>query len=276
MFLFLYRSALARRRLVMAAAVVVLATAAARAAETQTLEIATANGVHTFSVELVANDADRAKGLMFRRELPEGRGMLFDFQRDQDVSMWMQNTYISLDMIFINADGRIRRIAENTTPLSTAIIPSGGPVRGVLEVIAGTAKKFGIKPGDRVDRGRFIHREDAEGLQALGALQHLADDARAFISRLESVAPQAGHVQQDVRHPVVGNDETESLRYVEPFDEAGDFDEIRGRFIRDPGIPVQPQTVAHTWSLWTDAVGRHDVASRRCLAPLAGRLNESL
>ncbi len=142
----------------MAAAVVVLATAAARAAETQTLEIATANGVHTFSVELVANDADRAKGLMFRRELPEGRGMLFDFQRDQDVSMWMQNTYISLDMIFINADGRIRRIAENTTPLSTAIIPSGGPVRGVLEVIAGTAKKFGIKPGDRVAHPVFSRR----------------------------------------------------------------------------------------------------------------------
>ena len=81
---------------------------------TQTLEIVTANGVHSFAVELVANDADRAKGLMFRRELPEGRGMLFDFQREQEIAMWMQNTYIPLDMIFINADGRIRRIAENT------------------------------------------------------------------------------------------------------------------------------------------------------------------
>ena len=127
-------------------------------AETQTLEIVTANGVHSFAVELVANDADRAKGLMFRRELPEGRGMLFDFQREQEVAMWMQNTYIPLDMIFINADGRIRRIAENTEPLSTATISSGGPVRGVLEVIGGTSKKFGIKVGDRVGHPIFSRR----------------------------------------------------------------------------------------------------------------------
>ncbi len=151
---------MARRRLVMAAAVVVFASwaAPAPAAEMQTLEIATAGGVHSFSVEFVANDADRAKGLMFRRELPEGQGMLFDFDRDQDIAMWMKNTYISLDMIFITGDGRIRRIAENTEPLSLATIPSGGPVRGVLEVIAGTAKKFGIKPGDRVAHPIFTRR----------------------------------------------------------------------------------------------------------------------
>jgi uncharacterized protein len=127
-------------------------------APTQTLEIATANGVHTFAIEFVANDADRAKGLMFRTELPEGRGMLFDFAREQEIAMWMKNTVISLDMIFIQADGRIRRIAENTTPQSLATIPSGGPVRGVLEVIAGTAKKFGIKPGDRVAHPIFARR----------------------------------------------------------------------------------------------------------------------
>lgn len=160
MFLFLYRSVIARRRLVMAAAVVVFTSlvAPAPAADTQILEIATAAGVHTFAVEFVANDADRAKGLMFRRELPEGQGMLFDFSREQDIAMWMKNTYISLDMIFINGDGRIRRIAENTTPLSEVTIPSGGPVRGVLEVIAGTAKKFGIKPGDRVAHPIFSRR----------------------------------------------------------------------------------------------------------------------
>ena len=121
-----------------------------RALEQQTLEIATANGVHAFSVELAANDADRSKGLMFRREMPEGQGMLFDFQREQDVSFWMQNTYIPLDMIFIRGDGRILRIAENTEPLSTRLIPSGGPVRAVLEVIGGTSRKLGIAPGDRV------------------------------------------------------------------------------------------------------------------------------
>ena len=64
--------------------------------------------------------------------------------------MWMKNTYISLDMIFIRADGRILRIAENTEPMSTRIIPSRGLAKGVLEVIAGTAKKYGIEPGDRV------------------------------------------------------------------------------------------------------------------------------
>jgi uncharacterized membrane protein (UPF0127 family) len=121
-----------------------------RPAGHQTLEIATKTGVHVFAVEIADNDAERAKGLMYRKELPEGQGMLFDFHREQDVSFWMQNTYIPLDMIFIRGDGRILRIAENTEPLSTRLIPSGGPVRAVLEVIGGTARKLGIEPGDRV------------------------------------------------------------------------------------------------------------------------------
>ncbi len=121
-----------------------------RSAGRQTLEIASKTGVHIFAVEVVDNDADRAKGLMYRKELPEGRGMLFDFHRDQDVSFWMQNTYIPLDMVFIRGDGRILRIEENTEPLSTRLIPSGGPVRAVLEVISGTTRKLGIAPGDRV------------------------------------------------------------------------------------------------------------------------------
>ena len=124
--------------------------APAWAAGQQTLEIASKTGVHVFSVEVVDNDADRAKGLMYRKELPEGRGMLFDFHRDQEVSFWMQNTYIPLDMIFIRGDGRILRIEENTEPLSTRMIPSSGPVRAVLEVIGGTSRKLGIAPGDRV------------------------------------------------------------------------------------------------------------------------------
>jgi uncharacterized protein len=121
-----------------------------RPAGQQTLEIASKTGVHIFAVEIVDNDADRAKGLMYRKELPEGRGMLFDFHRDQEVSFWMQNTYIPLDMVFISGDGRILRIEENTEPLSTRLIPSGGPVRAVLEVIGGTTRKLGIAPGDRV------------------------------------------------------------------------------------------------------------------------------
>ena len=127
-------------------------------AERSVLEIVTKGGVHTFSVELVDNDADRAKGLMYRKSLPEGTGMLFDFHREQDVSFWMQNTYIPLDMIFIRADGRIHRIAENTVPLSLEQVPSRGPVRGVLEVIAGTSRKLGIAPGDRVAHPIFSGR----------------------------------------------------------------------------------------------------------------------
>jgi uncharacterized protein len=127
-----------------------VAAAPVRPAGLQTLEIASTTGVHAFSVEIVDNDADRAKGLMFRKELPEGSGMLFDFKHEQDVAFWMQNTYISLDMLFIRGDGRILRIVENTEPLSTRMIPSGGPVLAVLEVIAGTTRRLGIAPGDRV------------------------------------------------------------------------------------------------------------------------------
>ncbi len=122
----------------------------AGSAEQQTLEIISKSGVHVFTVELAVSDEERQNGLMFRRSLPESQGMLFDFKTDQDVSMWMRNTYVSLDMIFIRGDGRIRRIAENTQTESDRIISSGGPVRAVLEVVAGTAKKFGIAPGDRV------------------------------------------------------------------------------------------------------------------------------
>jgi len=127
-----------------------IAAVPARPAGQQTLEIASKSGVHMFSVEIADNDAEREKGLMYRKELPEGQGMLFDFHRDQEVSFWMQNTYIPLDMVFIRGDGRILRIAENTEPMSTRLIPSGGPVRAVLEVIGGTVRKLGIAPGDRV------------------------------------------------------------------------------------------------------------------------------
>jgi uncharacterized membrane protein (UPF0127 family) len=130
--------------------VLMVASWPAVSAGTETLEVASKTGVHAFSVELATNDAERSKGLMFRKELPEGKGMLFDFQTEQAVAFWMKNTYVSLDMIFIRANGQILSIAENTEPLSERPVPSGGPVRGVLEVVAGTAKKLGIKPGDRV------------------------------------------------------------------------------------------------------------------------------
>ena len=128
---------------------------AARAAGQDTIEIVTRTGVHAFTVELATNTAERAVGLMYRKELPEGRGMLFDFHDDQPVQFWMHNTYIPLDMIFIAGDGRVVRVAENAKPMSDDLIPSGRPVRAVLEVIAGTARKFGIAPGDRVTGAFF-------------------------------------------------------------------------------------------------------------------------
>ncbi|HWC92653.1 MAG TPA: DUF192 domain-containing protein [Pseudolabrys sp.] len=130
--------------------VFVMVAGPAWAAELKTLEIASKSGVHVFAVEIADTDASREKGLMFRKSLPEGQGMLFDFHEEQPVGFWMQNTYIPLDMIFIRGDGSILRIAENTEPLSTRIIPSGGPVRAVLELIGGSARKFGIAPGDKV------------------------------------------------------------------------------------------------------------------------------
>jgi uncharacterized protein len=130
----------------------------AKAAELQTLEIASKTGVHVFQVEMAVTPEEKEHGLMFRRELPEGQGMLFDFQFDQNVAFWMKNTYIPLDMLFIRADGRILRIAENTEPMSERNIPSGGPVRAVLEVIGGTAKKLGIAAGDRVGGSIFKSR----------------------------------------------------------------------------------------------------------------------
>lgn len=130
----------------------------AQAASIQPLEIVTKSGVQVFSVEMATTEQEKETGLMYRKELADGKGMLFDFSPEQQVSMWMKNTFISLDMIFIRADGRILRIAENTEPQSTRIIPSGGLAKGVLEVIAGTAKKYGIAPGDRVAHPLFNGR----------------------------------------------------------------------------------------------------------------------
>jgi len=150
----------ARLRVAMAVALAAWAFAGVRAeaASIQPLEIVTKSGVQVFSVEMATTDQEKETGLMYRKELPDGKGMLFDFSPEQQVSMWMKNTFISLDMIFIRADGRILRIAENTEPQSTKIISSGGLAKGVLEVIAGTARKYGIAPGDRVAHPLFNGR----------------------------------------------------------------------------------------------------------------------
>jgi uncharacterized membrane protein (UPF0127 family) len=103
-----------------------------------------------FEVDLATNDAERSRGLMFRKQLGAYEGMLFDFYQEMPVSFWMKNTLIPLDMVFIAADGMIRHVHANAVPLSTDTIPSRFPVRAVLEINGGSAALLGIKPGDKV------------------------------------------------------------------------------------------------------------------------------
>jgi uncharacterized protein len=151
------RSAFARSAFAVSA-LLLLTASPLRAAELQMLTITSKTGVHEFMVETARTEAEQARGLMFRRELPEGQGMLFVFARERETAFWMQNTYVPLDMIFIRADGRIRRIAANTRPLSARLVPSRGVVRAVLEVVAGTAARLGLAPGDRVAHPLFKGR----------------------------------------------------------------------------------------------------------------------
>lgn len=102
----------------------------------------------TFSIEIADTLEKRQKGLMRRTHLPWKQGMLFDFEEDQVMAMWMKNTYVSLDMFFIDAEGVIFRIVENTEPDTSYTISSMYPGRYVLEVLAGTTQRFGIKTGD--------------------------------------------------------------------------------------------------------------------------------
>ena len=97
----------------------------------------------------------RERGLMFRRFLPQDRGMLFDFGTERPVMMWMKNTYLPLDMIFISRAGKVSGTRQNTEPLSEKIIPSGAPAYGVLEVNAGTAARIGLRIGDDVRHPLF-------------------------------------------------------------------------------------------------------------------------
>lgn len=118
--------------------------------KTLPLVITTATGEHRLTVEMALSMEEKTRGLMFRDKLADDEGMLFDFGRDDQVMMWMKNTLLSLDMVFIRADGVVASVAERAQPLSTDIIPSRAIVRAVLEVPAGTARRLGIRPGDKV------------------------------------------------------------------------------------------------------------------------------
>ena len=127
----------------------------ARERTREVLTLVTERGRHEIRVEVAETEQAKALGLMFRTEVPAGTGMLFPYDEPHEITMWMRNTYVSLDMIFIRADGIVHRIAENTEPMSEDIIASRGNVSAVLELAAGEARRLGLKPGDRVEFRTF-------------------------------------------------------------------------------------------------------------------------
>jgi hypothetical protein len=114
----------------------------------------TAKGDFSFTVELADTDATRERGLMFRSSLAPDAGMLFDFQHEELAQFWMQNTLIPLDMVFIGEDGTVKSIHVNARPMDTTTIPSGVPVRFVLEIAGGRSEEIGLKVGDKFQQAR--------------------------------------------------------------------------------------------------------------------------
>ncbi len=142
------------------AAIVGLCAAGARAASPN-LEVDTGSGKHAFTVELARTNAEREKGLMNRRSMAEAAGMLFDFGRDQMLLFWMKDTYIPLDMVFIDHGGHVVSIKHDAKPLDETTISSQVPAAGVLEVNAGVADKIGLKVGDEVKSAIFRNEANA-------------------------------------------------------------------------------------------------------------------
>jgi uncharacterized membrane protein (UPF0127 family) len=130
--------------------------ATASVAHSATLEIDTASGPHRYDVEIADDEASREHGLMDRRKMAADHGMLFEFPGRQPVTFWMKDTYLPLDMLFIDSDGSVRRVALHATPMSEDLIPSGAPVTGVLELNAGQADAIGVAVGDKV-KFPFFH-----------------------------------------------------------------------------------------------------------------------
>lgn len=150
-----HRAVLAR----VAALAAVLALAPPAAAEDRLVLVVDDTEEHVFTVEIADDPVERARGLMFREQMAADHGMLFDFGTERPVAFWMKNTPLSLDMIFVEADGDIVHIAEDTVPFSEESVPSGAPVRFVFEVLAGTADRLDLDPGDRLLHPR-VERAD--------------------------------------------------------------------------------------------------------------------
>lgn len=123
--------------------------------DTSELTVMTAGGPQKFIIELALSDAQMEQGLMFRQNLPLDHGMLFDFKTPTKVTMWMKNTIVPLDMLFLDEHGKVIDIHENAKPYSTAIIAANAPSRYVIELHGGTVARLGIKPGDQVTSPYF-------------------------------------------------------------------------------------------------------------------------
>ncbi|MCB8836702.1 DUF192 domain-containing protein [Aurantimonas sp. VKM B-3413] len=143
------------RKIVLGSAIAVVAVLAAAylavAGDTTSGTLVTASGSHDLNLEIAATEEDRRVGLMNRSSMPADHGMLFVFDQTQPVAFWMKNTLIPLDMLFIDESGTVKSIKTNTTPLSLTPIPSGVPVRYVLELNGGAAARYDAKVGDRLE-----------------------------------------------------------------------------------------------------------------------------
>jgi uncharacterized membrane protein (UPF0127 family) len=144
--------------LVMLATLFSVATPADARFRREALTLITAGGEKRIEIEVADTDELKALGLMFRTSLADTAGMLFPYSPPQEITMWMKNTYIPLDMVFIRSDGIVHRIEARTTPLSETVIASKGPVSAVLELAGGAAERLGLKPGDRVSHQHFRPR----------------------------------------------------------------------------------------------------------------------
>ena len=132
----------------------------AQISKLEPITLESADSVTMLTAEIADTDELRTRGLMFRHFLPEDKAMLFDYQTPRPVAMWMKNTNISLDMLFIREDGTIAAIAQDTVPQSLDTISVQEPVRGVLELAAGTVKRLGLRVNDKVYHRIFNTVED--------------------------------------------------------------------------------------------------------------------
>lgn len=141
--------------LLLALCMIFTVRAAYAEAPVERLQIVTASGAHDFKVEVARSSADRQRGLMFRRSMPQDHGMLFTFPTETLISMWMKNTYIPLDMIFVSRNGVVTSVSTDAEPFSEQIISSGGLAYAVIELNAGVARQINVQPGDKVRHASF-------------------------------------------------------------------------------------------------------------------------